>query len=297
MEGKAQLQMPTTSNIRIRDPFILSLHDRGLYWLFGTTDANSWSGPGVGFDCFSSTDLKNWDGPFPAFRPPKNFWATHHFWAPEVHPYGGAFYMFASFKADSVCRGTQILISEKPEGPFSPLTEKPLTPGDWECLDGTLHIDADGTPWMIFCHEWLQVHDGEMCAIRLSKDLKKAESAPQLLFKASEAQWVEDRLTKKDHVTDGPFIYRGEKGRLFMLWSTGTPAGYAQGVAISKSGSLLGPWHHQHPPLFREDGGHGMIFKNFDDTLMLTLHRPNNSPLERPHFFKLEERDGILTLV
>jgi len=59
------------------------------YYFFGITDQNCWQGTAIGFDCYSSRDLKEWDGPFVAFRPPKGFWVTHNFSAPEVHFTGG----------------------------------------------------------------------------------------------------------------------------------------------------------------------------------------------------------------
>lgn len=36
---------------------------------------------------------------------------------------------------------------------------------------------ADGTPYLVFCHEWLQVKDGEMCAMPLTPDLTAARTA------------------------------------------------------------------------------------------------------------------------
>jgi hypothetical protein len=37
-----------------------------------------------------------------------------------------------------------------------------------------------------------------------------------------------------------------------------------------------------------------MIFRTFDSRLMLTFHRPNNTPEERPVFIEIEEvGDGI----
>src|SRR6185436_5786395 len=108
----------------------------------------------------TSTDLAHWDGPFPAFRPPSGFWADRNFWAPEVHFYQGRYYMFASFKAENVPRGTQILVSDTPQGLFLPMSAGTVTPPDWECLDGTFFLDANNAPWIIFCHEWVQVGDG-----------------------------------------------------------------------------------------------------------------------------------------
>lgn len=46
--------------------------------------------------------------------------------------------MFASFKNEDRHRGTQILVSDTPDGKFKPLTDYPVTPEDWECLDGTV---------------------------------------------------------------------------------------------------------------------------------------------------------------
>ncbi len=46
-----------TSDIHIRDPYILPLPDEGRYLLFGTTGKNAWSGLGLGFDCYESREL------------------------------------------------------------------------------------------------------------------------------------------------------------------------------------------------------------------------------------------------
>ena len=95
--------------------------------------------------------------------------------------------MFASFKSDDQGRGTQVLVSDLPLGPFSPLANKPTTPEGWDCLDGTFYIDDDNTPWMIFCHEFTQTTDGQICAIKLTSELNAAASEPILLFTASQA--------------------------------------------------------------------------------------------------------------
>ena len=38
------------TDIQIRDPFVLPIAATQTYYLFGTTDKNCWTGPGVGFD-------------------------------------------------------------------------------------------------------------------------------------------------------------------------------------------------------------------------------------------------------
>ena len=56
-----------SSEIRIRDPFILSDAKSGTYYLYGTTDKLPWGGPGEGFDVYAGRDLVNWEGPYPAY--------------------------------------------------------------------------------------------------------------------------------------------------------------------------------------------------------------------------------------
>lgn len=151
-------------------------------------------------------------------------------------------------------------------------------------------------PWMIFCHEWVQIKNGTVCAIRLSPELDRSIGEPLLLFSAQDAQWVEVVKGGAAYVTDGPFAYKCADGTLLLLWSSFRNGQYAQGIAASKSGGLQGPWVQQANPIYESDGGHGMIFKTFADEIMLALHTPNQSPNERPIFLELQEVEGRLRL-
>ncbi len=286
------------TDIHIRDPFVLPALAEGLYYLYGTTGPEAWTDSAQGIDCYTSASLQDWDGPFPAFRPPQGFWADRNFWAPEVHEYSGHYYMFASFKAEGARRGTQILRAESPRGPFLPISEGPVTPRDWECLDGTLYVDRADQPWLVFCHEWVQVGDGEICALRLSADLTAAVGEPRLLFRASEAPWAQEINSKgrRGYVTDGPWLHRLADGPLLMLWSSFGAGGYTVGIARSESGDVLGPWQQLPEPLYAGDGGHCMVFRTFAGELRLAYHRPNPTPDERPYFVPLRESAGALSL-
>ncbi|MGI6669746.1 MAG: glycoside hydrolase family 43 protein [Acetivibrionales bacterium] len=287
------------SHIQIRDPFILK--HAGYYYMYGSTDKNIWYGPGTGFDVYKSTDLENWSGPIPAFRPPKGFWGTDNFWAPEVFEYNGAFYMFASFIGKGYNRGTAVLKSERPEGPFLPHSEGAVTPRDWMCLDGTLYIDENKQPWIVFCHEWVQIIDGAVCAARLSDDLKKNITEPITLFHSTDAYWSAEVYSPSNnvrgYVTDGCNMYRMKNGKLLLLWSCMGKQGYCIAYAISESGGIEGPWKQAEKPLFDKDGGHGMIFTSYDGRLMLSIHSPNDTPNERAVFLELRETDDGLEIV
>src|SRR5579871_5804229 len=119
-------------------------------------------------------------------------------------------------------------MADSPQGPFLPISAKPVTPADWECLDGTFFVDAHDQPWMVFCREWVQVGDGEIWATRLSADLTSAADTPHLLFRASEASWTQELNSKgrKGYVTDGPSLHRLTNGTLIMLWSSFGAGGY-----------------------------------------------------------------------
>jgi arabinan endo-1,5-alpha-L-arabinosidase len=292
------------TDIQIRDPFIVPVHSEGRYYLFGTTDPEPWQGKGTGFDAYTSNDLSDWTGPCAAFRPEKSFWADVNFWAPEVHDYRGSWYMFASFKTEGKRRATQVLRADSPAGPYRVHSPSPLTPKDWECLDGTLYVDPVGRPSLVFCHEWVQVRDGEVCAIALNEDLTAAVGEPRVLFRAGQSPWAREIIKRpgtpqerRGYVTDGPFMYRAAEGGLLMLWSSFTDKGYAMGIAKSESGEITGPWKHQDQPLMDTDGGHGMVFRAFTGELYATAHSPNRTPEERTILIKVAERNGTLVRI
>ena len=284
------------SEINVRDPFILT--ENGKYYLYGTRGPTCW-GKADGFDVYTGTDLANWEGPRECFHNDGTFWADRNYWAPEVHRWRGAYYMFASFKTDGLCRGTAILRAERPEGPFVPWSGGRVTPPDWECLDGTFYVSRDGRPHMVFCHEWVQCGDGEVCALPLTEDLKGPAGEPRVLFRASDAPWCQRKHHSSGmdgYVTDGPFMWRTADGTLLCLWASFSETGYTEALARSDNGEIDGIWT-QTDPVYLEDGGHGMVFRALDGQLYLVLHAPNDHLKERPHLIPVEEHDGRLDAV
>lgn len=275
------------SEIHLRDPFILP--DHGVYYLYGTGRANH----RCGFDVYTSRDLIEWSQPQTVFDPAPDFWGTEDFWAPEVHLYEGKYYLFASFKSPAHCRGTAILVSDSPAGPFVPHSDGAVTPQDWECLDGTFYVDDEHQPWMIFCHEWVQIQDGTVCAIKLSADLRQAISEPILLWHATDAPWIHWSCKPDHFVTDGPFLFRQGEA-LFCLWSSFDQNGYVEALAVSPNGQVTGPWSVDLPPLLcGHDGGHGMLFTTFDGMQKFVCHRPNLSPTERPVLYDFDSQRSL----
>jgi hypothetical protein len=294
------------SDIRVRDPFILPDPATQTYYLcVALRPSEGHPRPGVGV--YTSPDLETWQGPHTVFEIPEGFWAQAGIWAPELHAYREKFYLFLTFNTTDpfleqwpdwlprVRRGTQVLWADSPLGPFRPFHNRAHTPADMMALDGTLWVEEDvpgheDVPYLVYCHEWVEIVDGTVELVRLKDDLSYVVGEPVVLFRGSDAPWGRPLMRRHDgYVTDGPFLYRTRTGRLLMIWSSFGAGGYTTGLAVSQSGSVRGPWVQTPAPLFAGDGGHGMLFTRFDGTLMLTLHQPNKSPEERARLFKIED--------
>ncbi|MBQ6314783.1 MAG: family 43 glycosylhydrolase [Mogibacterium sp.] len=300
------------SEINIRDPFVL-VHDN-KYYLYGTRSETCW-GPADGFDCYVSDDLENWEGPFEIFHRPEGFFADAFYWAPECYEYEGAFYLVATLGTldNTIKKGTYILRSERPEGPFEVYSER-ITPADWTCIDATMYIE-EGEPWIVFSHSFEDPGsvDGDYCLMKLSHDLRTASghedgslALPEdivTLFSAKDCPWAtpvpfakaEFGIDGDCYFSDGPSLLMIDDS-LYMINSSWGGRGYAVGVARSDSGRIAGPWSIQNEPLYPENGGHGMFFKDLNGDIIFTLHYPNDKYLERPHFMKVTEKDGTLVL-
>lgn len=302
------------SDINIRDPFILPVPDKGVYYMYCTSTVNDSNGrERGGVAVYKSKDLKNWEGPVQVCTIPDNNLLTGPIWAPEVHCIDGKYYLFATINSDVewrkaepnhpkfLFRGTQIFHADSPEGPFEAFSPETHTPYDWMALDGTLWME-NGKPYMIFCHEWVQMDDGTMDIVALEDDLSAPKGLPMRLFNASAAPWAQpvcnDRNNNPCYVTDGCFLYRTKTGKLLMIWSSFTNENnYAIGIAESTTGSVLGPWRQQEQPLFMKNGGHGMIFKRLDGQPCVVLHQPNSpGGAERAKIFEIEDLGNTLKI-
>ena len=304
----------TTEEINIRDPYIFADTVTQSYYMYAQMhnrikDADE-NKDIRGVEVYVSKDLKNWAFPQPVLILDDNIWARNMVWAPEMHENNGKYYLFVTLTSSEIHenmtkpkgeenwaphykRGTQIFVADSPLGPFKAFENKPHTPESWMALDGTLYVEDD-VPYMIFCHEWVEIIDGSINYIQLTPDLSKPVGNPQKMFNASEAKWSTNKNSK---VTDGCFLYRTKSDKLLMIWSSFGTKGYAIGIAESESGKIDGKWIQQNNLLFEEDGGHGMIFKTFDDKLLLAFHQPNSpGGAERLKLFEIVDTGDTLKL-
>ncbi len=273
---------------KLRDPCIVV--ENGVYYAYGT-----------GWHCYKNTSGElsgKWSDLGVCVTVPETCLGDK--WAPEVHKYNGAFYMFTTYKSSETNkRGCTILKADDPTGPFVEITDGIVTPHEWDCIDGTLYVDETGQPWMVFVHEWVSApgNIGTFAAAKLSDDLTHFISEPFELFAANEPSWA------TGNVTDGCWMYTTEDGQLLMLWSNTSKWGYCVGISRSSNGRLDGKWTHDEKLLFSKeytgdyDGGHGMLFKALNGQTYLAVHSPNSEKAgrkETPIFVPVVEKNGTL---
>ena len=96
-------------DFRIRDPFVLT--DNGTYYLY---ESKPWFG-GNGVSVRTSTDLEHWSEKKPAMVVPAGVPVTA-VWAPEVHKYEGAYYLFTTLTEEKGSAPIQAMNPKAKEG-------------------------------------------------------------------------------------------------------------------------------------------------------------------------------------
>jgi hypothetical protein len=283
-------------SIIMSDPFILADKKTEKYYMTGT-----------GGMLWTSSDLKLWTGPSRIAMTDSTSWmgANPDIWAAEIHEYNGKYYYFATFtnkkvKIDTVKgtaierRASHILVSDKPNGPFVPFGDKTYLPANMPTLDATLWIE-DGKPYMLYCHEWLQNWNGTVEKIQLKQDLSGSVGKRKILFFASESPWSKEKIPGAEvpnKVTDGPYVFRTQTGRLGMIWTSWIHDLYTQGVAYSDNGKLDGKWIQELTPVTPPNFGHGMLFRNLQGKLLMSVHSHkavNGRYIRYPHLFEIDD--------
>ena len=292
-------------SIRLSDPCILADKNTAAYYMTGT-----------GGLLWKSKDLRKWTGPYQVTKIDSNSWMGPNpmIWAAELHYYNGKYYYFATFtnrnvKIDTVKgnvierRACHVLVSDNPAGPYVPMKDSIYLPPDKPTLDGTFWVDKDGKPYMVYCYEWLQNWNGTIEKIELKPDLSGTIGEGKVLFRASDSPWSKERDENgnivPNKVTDGPWLFLTQTGKLGMLWSSWVFSDYTQGVAYSESGTLDGPWMQERKPITPPNYGHGMLFRTFKGKLLMSVHshkKVNGRTIRIPHLFEVDDSGNKIIL-
>ena len=256
--SKKDTDNTTTNEVKtpvpLGDPFIM-LHD-GIYYAYGTHS-------GEGIEVYTSNDLLTWKYEGIALNK-KDSWADRWFWAPEVYAVNGKFYMY--YSADEhIC----VAIADSPAGPFVQEKKEPMIT-DEKCIDNSLFIDDDGTPYLTF----VRFNDGNNIWIaELEKDLVtiKKETMRPCLHVSQKWEEVWPR------VNEGSFIIK-HNGLYYMSYSANSYESPFYGVGCATDTNPMGTWtKYDENPLLQKPGelvgvGHSAMFTDKAGKLRIVYH-------------------------
>lgn len=242
------------SDIHLGDPYVLRVDS--TYYMYGTHDYG-------GFQVWESDDLENWDSLGYAYTRPENSWGTDAFWAPEVHPYQGRYYMMYSAKGPDREAGYKLClaVADHPAGPFTDLRTPWLSWDGWKTIDAHLFVDRDSVPYLYFNRVGIKGKGKQMWGViyvvRLSDDLMHAETEPREVVRA-EQDWEAADPTYNSNANEGAYVFR-EGDTYHLTYSSGHYKSPLYGIGLATATSPYGPWRkYDGNPLYSTDKARGI---------------------------------------
>ena len=277
----------TCDDISIRDPYVLA--EDGIYYLYGTDGDTAFSGEMDSFHVYASEDLENWAGPYTIYENDGSFWADSQYWAPEVYEKDGEYYFYGSMGGSSrENKGIVLFKSDDPLGPFEPVTGDTITPEDVDAIDATLY-EEDGTTYMVYSHGTEGIY-----AVELNDAWDAYAGEPFKLFDVGGCGWATEAFGGMV-LNDGPCFYETDSGKLICLFSTMSDNGYKMGYAVSSDGTLNGEWTCSTEQIQTDtDGGHCMLFEDFDGNQVVAYHAPNENSHPVFQYISEDENGNII---
>jgi arabinan endo-1,5-alpha-L-arabinosidase len=232
------------------DPFVA--RDGDTYFLFAT---------GMGIPSQRSRDLIHWQVVGPVF-PKVPSWASAavpafngQVWAPEVLRVADGwrlYYSISSFGSNRSVIGLATSPTLDPADPGYRWTDEGMVvqsvPGrdDWNAIDPSPTIDADGRTWLVFGSFWTGIK-----LIELDPATGKPISSPPLVMS------VAARPSVPDHAIEAPFILQ-EAGHYYLFVSfdhccRGMRSDYR--VAVGRADRITGPYIDRAGVPMMEGGG------------------------------------------
>jgi hypothetical protein len=283
-------------SLKVTSPYVYADKANQTYYLYAQSPDSS----NTGIVVYKSKNLKAWSKPATAYTVPTGAWnANEPATSPKVAAYGGKYYLFTTLHnsthilaaggtsnqfMDTSSEATIVAVASSPAGPFKDVN-KASPPTDLSLMtkDGSLYVDPDGVPYLVYAHDWVQKIDGTIETVKLDKsDLSKAAATQTFLFRGSDAAFYEQpnfasadptfNAANTDQLspfkTSDPEVTSMPNGELVMLWSTEKEGKSVEMQAVSKTGNLQGPWD-QKQILLSGGRGDAMSFDTFDGTRLL----------------------------
>lgn len=305
--------------IRLGDPFLLHASN-GKYYMYGTSLAD-------GFEAFVSEDLVHWDSCGQVYHGgDSNQWCQDCFWAPEVYERNGKYYMFfsANWRENPTAEAENfkigVAVSDRPEGPFHDLMNRPIFAPDYPIIDANvLFDDAHGRCYLYFsrcCYKhavesevadslrqagiYDEIEESWVYGVEMKSDFSGVIGEPTLLLQPPthlsdrQAEWESRSATHGEanrRWTEGSYIFQ-HNGLYYMMYSANCYQGQYYAVGYATACSPLGPFcKASNNPILQENlqqggevmgTGHNMAITMPDGSLYTVYHgRMKSNPGER----------------
>jgi beta-xylosidase len=235
-------------NRNFPDPDVLKVGD--TYYAYATES------DGITVQTAKSTDLINWDLLDNALivLPP---WVKPGFnWAPEVTLLADGKTLVMYFTArdaasDKPCIG--VATSDKPEGPFAFVGDRPLIcqvdlDGD---IDASSFVDDDGTRYVLW------KNDGNCCGKDTWLHMQQV-SVDGLTLQGEPTRLLKQDQPWEGNLIEAPTLWK-HGGKYYLFYSANSYLGpdYAVGYAVAEQ--PLGPYQKAANPLLQTNGGRGIV--------------------------------------
>jgi beta-xylosidase len=223
------------------DPFVLRVGDG--YVAYGTGDVVD----GRAFEVLHSDDLVHWTRAGGALEPLADARATDY-WAPEVAPADGAYFMYYSAGTGDRGHRLRVAVAERPEGPFADRGVV-LTPGERFAIDPSPFRDDDGSWYLYYARDVLEGDRvGTTIAVDRLETMTALAGEPRTLLRPTGDWQLFARgremygATYDWHTLEGPFV-RKRDGRYHLFYSGGSWRHEGYGVGYAVADAPTGPFH------------------------------------------------------
>jgi beta-xylosidase len=276
-KSKAGENSFSTIPVGFGDPFVM-LYD-GTYYAYGTHHPQ-------GIAVFTSGDLRYWEKAPELALHESNSWSDvpkNTFWAPEVYYVKAKkkFFMYYS-SSEHIC----VASSDSPLGPFVQTKKKPMIE-DEKCIDNSLFMDDDGTPYLYFD----RFNDGlNIWVAELERDYETIKEATMTKCIHVSQPWEE----VWPRVNEGGFVTK-HKGVYYLTYSANSYESPFYGIGCATATSPMGPWtKYEHNPIFQKPDtlvgiGHSAKFRDKNGKLRIVFHAHNSKEKIHPRLMYIAD--------
>lgn len=175
---------------------------------------------------FSTTDMKNFTEHRVPLKVTDFTWATSgDAFAGQVAERNGKYYWYISTN----WTGIGVAVADRPQGPYKDALGKPLLTNkdcydsshSWACIDPTIFIDDDGTPWLFWGNRECYFAKLKDNMIEIDGKIQKIDFEG---FNFTEAPWVHKY-----------------KGKYYLTYASEFP----EKIAYAMADNIQGPWEYK----------------------------------------------------